>query len=316
MEPPTVRLIESLRRWGGAFAECPVIAVMPRRGPGLSSHTLAAFKRHDVRFVYAPTGSPYAWFRFYNKPLALALAEKQTDSEMVAWLDSDILVVREPHLLRLQDGEMFAAAPSAKEMGTTGPGDDFEPFWQAMCRTLGIDIESLPWLTAVPEGVRIRLYWNSGIFVYRRSTQFGQRFLDTCTRLMDARNRADVKGFGLGINEMGALGFVMHMMNLKWRALPVSHNYSIGSRMYARGWYRAEDLREACIVHYHDAMWPPFWDTFLQIMQPAHPDVAAWLRSLGPMRNEASLPRRLWGRALRAWRDRQERAYLKTCRPV
>jgi hypothetical protein len=262
-----------------------------------------------------PTSSPYSWFRFYNKPLAMAAADGVATTDTIGWLDSDILVVREPELLRLADGESFAACASDKEMGSSGPTDPFDRIWKANCQALGIDLESLPWVLTEREKLRIRLYWNSGVFVYRRETEFGRHFLETCTKLLDARNKLDVKGFSISICEMSAVALTAHQLGLEWRGLPFSHNSIMGSRSH-REWYQEEQLRDARIVHYHDAMWPWFWETFLSCLDATHPEVEEWLRGLGPMRNEATIPRRLWARALRSLREREERKYLAACRPV
>ncbi len=315
LEGLTVRMIESLRRWGGAFADAPVFAVTPRLGPGLSGATLQGFKRLGVRYLNQPFKTPYSWFSFYNKPLSLVAAEAVADTETIAWLDSDVLIVGEPEALRLEKGVDFAACASEKEMGTSGDGDAFEPLWRANCDALGIDIESLPWVVSEPDGLRIRLYWNGGIFVYRRSTDFGRAYLNTCTELMEARNRLSAPDYSIGINEMSAIGLSMHRMGLKWRTLPYSHNHSVNWRSHSR-LYREDEFRAARVIHHHDSMLPGFWNVFLECMQSTQPQVAAWLSGLGPLRNEASYGDRLWGRALRTFRSRKKRFYIESCRTV
>jgi lipopolysaccharide biosynthesis glycosyltransferase len=308
-------MIESLRRWGGSLANAPLIAVTPRAGPRIGATTHASFEKHEVRYVRESTSSRYAWFRFYNKPLAVAAADAIAATDTIGWLDSDILFVGDPELLRLAEGEDFAACASDKEMGSSGPADPFDRIWRANCEALGIDLEALPWVETEREKVRIRRYWNGGVFVYRRQSGFGNHYLETCTRLLDARNRLDVEAFSIGIFEMSAITLAAHRLGLKWRSLPFSHNSIMGSRSHHQ-WYREEQLREARIVHYHDAMWPWFWETFLACLKATHPEVEEWLREVGPMRNEATLPRRLWARALRSMREREERKYIASCRSV
>src|SRR5438105_1360667 len=96
LERMTLLLAESLRRWGGAFASCPVLAVTPRFGPWLSRATRAAFHRLDVTHLRLPGSNQHAWLGFLNKPAALAAAEQHALTPCLAWLDSDILVVGEP----------------------------------------------------------------------------------------------------------------------------------------------------------------------------------------------------------------------------
>jgi hypothetical protein len=315
LEGLTVRTIESLRRWGGAFSDAAVLALTPRRGPRLLPSTLEAFKRLNVRYLYQPTNSSYSWFQYYNKPLALAAAEEMADTELVAWLDSDILVVREPEALHLEDGVDFAACVSAKEMGTCGPGDPFESLWQANCGALNIDIDSLPWVISEPERLRMRLYWNSGIFVYRRSKRLGRHFLDACTTLMNANNGVSHKDFAISFNEMGAVGLAMHAAGLKWRELPYSHNHNINKRSHPR-LYREDEFRSAAVIHHHDSMLPDFWNTFLHCVQTTHPPVGQWLSGIGPLQNKRPIVNRVVGKALRTFRNRKERAYISSCRIV
>jgi hypothetical protein len=200
-------------------------------------------------------------------------------------------------------------------MGTTGPGDPFEGLWQAACRTLGVDLESLPWVTTAQTGERIRLYFNSGIFVYRSKQGFAARFLDSTTRLLDARIGTAAQGYTEGFKEQASIMFAARLMGLAWRVLPYSYNYPMSSLTHEQ-WYRPEALREANVVHYHDAMWPPFWDTFLRCMEETHPAVHDWLRTLGPMRNSAPLPYRFAGKFLRAQRQRAGRRYTASCTPA
>ena len=70
LEDQTLRLIESLRRWGGRLANAPVIAVTPRFGPSLARQTHQAMDRLGVRYVRAAAKGDYAWFHFLNKPRA------------------------------------------------------------------------------------------------------------------------------------------------------------------------------------------------------------------------------------------------------
>ncbi|MEH2526204.1 MULTISPECIES: hypothetical protein [unclassified Bradyrhizobium] len=315
LEVQTVRLAESLRRWGGVFSGAPIFAITPRAGPKLSSDTLAAFDRLAVTYIRDCRPQRYLWFKFLNKPLALVAAEEHINTDTIAWLDSDILIVNEPSLFHLKDGEDFAACASTKEMGTSGEGDEFDALWQTNCRAVGIDVDHLPWITTERERIRIRLYWNGGVIVYRRATGFSKRYLEMCNRLMDARNKTNASGFSIGINEMSAIGLAMHEMGLRWRALPYSHNYNIGSRTYPT-WYSEEELRDARVVHYHDSMWPWFWDTFVDLLKATHPAVAVWLSSLGPMRNDSSVASRIRRKLHRLYCDHKEQKYIRSCSTV
>jgi len=315
LEAQTVRMIESLRRWGGQFANAPVFAVTPRFGPPLANKTRQTFDKLNVEYLRFHPKNQYSWFKFLNKPYALVAAEERSTSEAICWLDSDLLIVGEPDKLILNEGEDFLGCASDKEMGTAGPEDPFEPLWKENCKSLGIDIEDLPWITTEQEGKHIRLYWNGGIFVYRRSTSFANHYLQTCIQLLDARTAAKAAGYSVGINEMSAIGLAMVKMGISWRALPYSHDYIMGSFTHDE-WYKEEQLKAARIIHYHDAMWPHFWPVFINCLRDTHPQVADWLSSIGPMENEAPVYCRSMSKILKYFRTKQESEYKKLCRAI
>lgn len=310
LEAQTVRMVESVRRFGGRFASAPILAVTPRPGPGISPATRAVFRRHEVEHVRLPGSSQYSWFNYFNKPLALVAAEARAQSDFIGFLDSDLLVVREPERLEPRTGEDLTAFPvEIKEMGTTGPGDPYEAFWKASCQVVGIELETLPWVTTAQSQERVRLYFNSGIFAYRRNTGFGPEYLRLCRALLDSGVGTNAPGYGLGFKEQVCVGFAAATLGLRWRALPYSHNYPLSSVTP----YDPTLLADARVVHYHDAMWLPFWDTFLQRIREAQPHTAAWLTSLGPMRNNAPLLARIRAKFLREVRTRQAERYRAAC---
>jgi hypothetical protein len=306
-------MVRSLRNHGGLYRNAPVVAVTPRFGPPLSNNTLRTFDDLCVTYIRRSNKSKYSWFNFLNKPLALVIAEEFIRSEVICFLDSDLLFVDEPEDLQLSPAEDFRGFPvESKEMATTGPGDPYEPLWKELCRTADIEIEDLPWVVTAQTNQKVRLYFNGGIFVYRRSSGFAKCYLDLCLRFLESGVATKAEGYGESIKEMSALGFAVLKLGLQWKALPYSHDYVMLSKTH-NAWYKEELLREAKIVHYHDSMWPHFFPTFQECLQNTHPEVAQWLASLGPMRNGAPVQWRFVSKILAAMRARQEAAYRRSC---
>ena len=81
-----------------------------------------------------------------------------------------------------------------------------------------------------PDGARgpaVRLYFQAGVFVYRRGIGFSQHYLDTCTKALDAR-------FGFAHNaehftDQVRLGLSMFSAGLRWKQLPFDHNFPVAS---------------------------------------------------------------------------------------
>jgi hypothetical protein len=313
LETQTIRMVESLRRWGGRFASSPIYAVTPRFGPPLSKQTQQAFDKFQVEYIRFHQPSQYSWNKFLNKILALNAVEELAKTEYIGWLDSDLLIVKEPDQFVFDDETNFLACPSDKlNIASTGKEDPNDSYWQEICKCLGIDIENIPWIKSEPEGEIIRLYLNSGVFIYRRSTSFAKHYLKTFTRLCDSRIMSHEAGFFF--NDQVALGLTVVKMGISWRTLPYSHNFAICSSI-PKYWYDAQ-VKNAKIIHYHDSMWYWFWDTFLELMNQNHPDVGEWLTSIGMMQNQAPIQWRGTKKILDFIRKKQEVLYLQNCRKV
>ncbi|MBF2063320.1 MAG: hypothetical protein IGS39_02635 [Calothrix sp. C42_A2020_038] len=311
LEAQTIRMIESLRRWGGCFASSPVYAITPRYSPAIANSTRQIFDKFEVEYIYSRNQNQYSWNKFLNKLLALNTVEQVAKTECIAWLDSDLLIVDEPSLFQIENDKSFRACPSDRlNISTAGVSDPNEPYWREICKCLNLDIEALPWVKSEPEQLLIRFYFNSGVFIYRRSTKFAQYYMQTFTQLCDCHIASRDSGFFF--NDQVALGLTVAKMGIPWQTLPYSHNFAIGSCVPV-SWYNQEHLQTAKVIHYHDSMWYWFWDTFLESIRPTFPDVAEWLVSIGPIKNQAPIPSRVVKKMLDIVRKRQELAYSKKC---
>lgn len=313
LETQVLRMVESLRLFGGRFADCPMWAIKPRFGPPLTRATHREFARLKIDYRRTSRNDAHRWYAYINKTRALMLAEEQVPTEFVGWLDADLLFTGEPDQLTPNADEDITACSSDNAGGTTGPGDLCEPFWQAACEAIGITLDDLPWVTTEREGDRIRLYWNSGVFVFRRGTGLAAEHDRCSTRLLDVQLGSAVTG--VFFTEQYALSLAAAKLKLRHRQLPHCHNYEMGSAIHAP-WYREEKLRAARIVHYHDCMWPAFWPTFLECLRATHPQVAEWLATKGPLRNEAPFAYRVLSKLLRKQRSKGEASFKASARLV
>ncbi len=309
LEPMTVRMMESLRRYGGRASNWELYAVRCRVGPPLAAATHREFDRLGVHFVDARPENKYAWHHFLNKPHALLAAEAVSRASTIVWLDSDLLVLGEPGELVLRDGEDFAAcAPDDGVVGTTGPGSPHEAFWQRAAASAGLELDSLPWLETSDQH-RIRFYWNGGVLAYRRESGFAAEYLRMCVKALDDR----VAGTHSQTHfvEQVAVGLAVLRLQLRWRALSASHNFAVLRGKPER--YDSEEIRDVRLLHFHDSMKPENWPLLLRSLEHRHPGVFAWLAPHGPALDPASRPVWLIRHMLRVYRGVHRRAYYRSC---
>lgn len=317
LESQTVLMIESLRRYGGVYKDLPIIAMTPRFGPPISKLTKERFKALSVLHISFRPKNKFSWKAFLNKHFAMAKAEEICDSEFLCWLDSDLLFTGEPSGLFLDQNEDFTACPSDVAGASCGVDDPMDIYWEEVCLIFGIDIDSLPWVKAFVEKKDMRFYFNSGIFLYRRQTQLSRRHLENTLRFFDAKISSKTTG---GFFTQHILGITVHQMGLAWKVLPHTHNYGTGAKMLGQ-WVNPaspvnpddETLRNCTVIHYHNVMWPKYYDQFLSLLESFRPETARWLQKKGPLVNTAPPIWRATGRVLKVLRAKDEEKYLEKC---
>jgi hypothetical protein len=311
LEVQTVWLAESLRRWGGELAESEFIAVTPRRGLPLTGETLRAFSRLQVRHESFAAPHAYGWWGPMNKPAALRHGERISNAEVVVWLDSDTLILREPTGLLLDGGVDFAAYPASRllDIGTNGE-DDHESYWQAVCRAHGVNPGSYSWIPGQErEGGRIRMYWQSGVFAYKRSTGLGAKMLKYSERQMEAKIAA--RASGIYFHEQTALGIATHCEGLSCKVLDESYNTPVNKLVKDQA--GPELLEGARILHYFGSAWPDFFSEMAAMIRESRADVAAWLWERGPLADPSPVWTRLVARGLKKGRSRAANKFAKEC---
>ena len=281
LEEGTLRLVESLRRFGGPLSAARVVAVTPRRGPSVRRQTLQQFDELGVDYVRIAPPNRYVWQPYLNKYFALAEAEKRATGDLVAWVDSDVIVVAPPTDLLLAANEDFGACPRTAISGqpavTTSP-----PATGQRLRATWVPLADLPWVTTASDPhERIRLYWNAGIFVYRPAVNFLEGWRSDIEQLLDQTDSSTLdKAFWA---DQVALSFTAVRKGLRLRHLPERANYGITTHFKSH--LTSDGLRTAALLHYHDCMASENWAWFMDTISAALPDAHAWLAKLGPSRS-------------------------------
>jgi hypothetical protein len=312
LETQTIRMIESLRRWGGRMAGVPVVAVTPRLGPPIAASTRRKYDELGVTYLRTKATSKYAWYNFMNKPAALLAAENAVKVDSMIWLDADILIVGEPWDLLLGLHEDFAGCPTEKNIATTGPDDPYHPYWMALCDAVGLSIDDVPWVHEFRDQTKIRAYFNGGVISYRPASGYGQAYLEATERILDAK--IQLKDDGIFYHEQAAVGLAMAKHKVRWRVLSESCNYHFGSS--TRQHVDPEKFRNAKVLHYHRSMQADRWQQFLTCFESDYPKVLEWLRPFGPLADNLPMWKRAMNKAIRDRRKKMTDSYRTLCRVV
>ena len=307
-----VRAAQSLRKFGGRFSNCKLYAVTPRLGAPLTRQTLQQFEASQVEYLNVRPANSYAWYPLMNKPLTLLEVARRSDAEQICFIDSDMIVMGEPNLLLLDDQTDFTACAPDKNIGSANEEDLNTPFWKELCRVLGTTYDELPWVRAHRDGIDIRLYFNSGIFTFRRNSSFATAYHQSVATLLDAKLSSQVSD--IYFHEQAAVGVVAVKEKLRWKPLPHEYNYAVGRKIMDK--YEPAKVRDGIILHYHDMMWPDNWAGLMERLKVDRPEIADWLAALGPLKLPGSKAQMLASKLLKSYRKRKFDRHKASCRVV
>ena len=266
LETQTLRLFESLRRFGGQMAGCAAYAVSPRPDRQIGISTRHALRSLDVHHIEEHLNRDCPEYGSANRVAAAAHIEARSGHDIIVVLDSDTMFLREPtQLLLAADVDAAVRPVDVKGMCSAGESDPCDAYWQALCRLSGVDYGLLPWTRTTVDGVRIKASYNGGLVVTRSRLGILQRWADIffASARAGVMPHAERSPFRAGAgwvesnagrwwgSNQAALSLALWSRTKRVLELPRTYNYPLHLQARMRANQVAVDLEERVHVHYH-----------------------------------------------------------------
>jgi hypothetical protein len=152
----------------------------------------------------------------FNKQAALVKAEQAVSTDLIAWLDSDILICNDLAEMSPRPGVDISAREEVC-YSVTEADPSKQAWWTAACAAVGDDFAALPWIDTF-EGTRIRLSMQAGAVVWRRATRFAEKWQRACYDILE--KRIVMSGAGIIMTDQLILAPAVIAAGLKWELLP------------------------------------------------------------------------------------------------
>ena len=168
LEPQSLMLAESIRKFCGKFKDTPIYSFHPRTGTPINVKTQQAFEKLEVIHQQLPINQEFHEYYLANKPLTCAYAEQNIDAKILVFIDSDQCFFAEPTEFLLPTNCNVRMRPEyGKGIGSTGDNDNYEWYWQKLYQVLGVKREVF--VDTPIANKKIRAYWNSGLVAVRKN---------------------------------------------------------------------------------------------------------------------------------------------------
>jgi hypothetical protein len=247
-EEKSLLLVQSLRHFGGALgALSPIVSYSPRPNAMPSDGAVRQLAALDVRSVFDISNSRWPDYGFANKVVACAHAERNLDVDVVVWLDSDQIILRELSALRLSPGIDAAARPVSFKNGGLGSGDEAcSSYWVRLYEIAGALPERKVETTL--SGEVIWEYYNGGLIAVRRDAGI----LSHCERVMNRILESEIfPPTGIALVEQTCFAASITAKASRVEILPREYNFPINWQWQEYVGRYSDIVKNAVTLHYH-----------------------------------------------------------------
>ena len=157
-------LVNSIRRWGGEYGNCPIYAV-------LADPDRTGFRLRDKNVTLVPLtlSDSIRSFPFATKAFAAAKVEEITAGKVgtLVWLDPETLILGPPREYDLKKGSAAAVAPVTLINTGQAENEPVDAYWGPIYQRCSLDLKKLFAVESFVDCRKIRAWLNCGMFSVR-----------------------------------------------------------------------------------------------------------------------------------------------------
>ncbi len=282
LEQQAVMLAES------SALHCPwvdVFSFSPRKGYQPAQQTISRLSELVTHCFFEDLNQKHASFPLANTLYAAAFFEQNhPEYGDIFLIDTDTVFTKPPDPDSFDASGVYVRPVDNKGVGTEGPHDPNESFWQSVFAYFKLPLPDFFVTTSIRQQ-RIRPYFNSGFTAAIDVPGFYTRWLADFDRLMDSHIRPAFigrDGTNFGFFEQFSLSITLAREPYLLKPLPDNINYPIPFHPFLKKHNRAISLEKQSHVHYHK--WfqhPDFLDYVFDDDEKAQP-AFSWLKARLP----------------------------------
>ena len=227
-------MAESLREFGGALAGAPIRIYLDDAAPELDTMFAGHRDSLGVTIKHSQTPPGIRKVVYSSKVYAAATAEREAAEQggIVAWLDPDVVFVKEPSAFRLDSGVVLGYRPVQLLNISSRYQDPLNAFWSRLYFLLGVADSMTFRMTTTTDLVEIRPHFNAGMLIVRPEhgilrawpLALEKLFEDSIIQRMCAEDRKTA----IFLHQAAMAGVILAMVSQRqMKDLPESYNYAL-----------------------------------------------------------------------------------------
>lgn len=272
LEYKGILLGESLRKFFPCRDKVPIFAVRPRKGKEINESTMRRFTELGIVYIYEPVNIKWRNLPFANQAYGTALVEDKLkdDTEILVYLDADIVSLKYPEKLFMPDNIKVLVTPVDASIGNVAQyNKELPKNFKFSYNLNGVDPKQLWSVSTKIDKVEIYPCFNSGFIAVRPEIGIFRRWKE----MFEISVRRGY--FGI-VNPRLSEFFYTDQVFLSSIIVSILKKDEIGilddgynfPLQFAQRIYESHgkiDFNKITLIHYHHSFYDMEWTTFFNI---------------------------------------------------
>lgn len=282
-ESDALLLVESIRHFGGKFADRPIWLMSPEIDWPLNSSVVQRLQALGASILPFPIDKEKLRFFFTAELTALAQAEAlaAAETDCLIWMDANTVVVNEPRELFLPDGMVMGYRPVQHLLVGSQFDKPLDPFWSEIYRSCNVPEERVFPMRLTVQDLDARPYFNAGFLVSRPQSGLMQKWYNSFINLYQTPSFLPFyeqdKRYEIFMHQAVLAGVVLsNYERSQLRELPRGYNYPLDLHNIDHTAFRPGSMDEVVTFRHEGAFDQPGWQEHF----PASNELKSWLASV------------------------------------
>jgi hypothetical protein len=230
----TLVLVESIRTFGGRFADAPVRIYAPSSLMKTQEKLVKSFSSLEAEVRSSDAPADARAIPFAGKVFAAMRAEKEAKgaASILVWMDEDTVVLAEPGELALAKSASLGYRPVMHRNIGSLYSEKPDAFWSHVYEKLAVPASAVFPMKTVTGDATVRAYFNAGLLAVRPERGIMKRWVEAfATLYLDPTIAGMCKKdqrLGVFLHQAAlSAAVVKHVPRNEMTPLPASYNYPI-----------------------------------------------------------------------------------------
>ncbi|MGY5876853.1 MAG: hypothetical protein RTU30_13980 [Candidatus Thorarchaeota archaeon] len=178
-------LAGSIRSFAGSLSDTPIWYYIPGSAENVTEDARNRLSELNVRLIPFDIDTEMVKFPFMGHAFAAAQAEvdAQEQTELLAWVATNTLILHEPNEFTLGDDKELGYRPVHHTLVGSRYHEPLDAFWTEVYKHCNVPEDRVFPMTAHVDGIKIRPYFNAGSLITRPQNHVFTIWRDTFLRL-------------------------------------------------------------------------------------------------------------------------------------